>query len=145
MRDSIIIDARRAGGAKMPARKPEEIHDLFAQALSAGDVDAVISLYEPDAILAPQPGQVVRGRAAIREALAGYLALKPVFTLQSSKVIQSGDIALLHSKWAITETDPGGGTTELAVQPTQVVRRQPDGVWLVVIDNPSGVELGCRL
>jgi len=46
----------------MPAYKLEEVHDLFAQALNAGDVDAVILLYEPEAVLCPQPGQILVGR-----------------------------------------------------------------------------------
>ena len=124
----------------MPARKPEEVHELFAQAIAAGDVNAVVALYEPDAILVAGPGQVVKGRAAIREALGGYLALKPVFTLQSSKVWQSGDTALLLSRWAITETDPSGRRVDSTVQPTSVARRQADGSWLVAIDNSSGLE-----
>lgn len=122
----------------MPAYKPEEVHELFAQALAARDVDAILSLYEPEAILSSQPGQVLSGHAAIREALTGYLAQKPKFILQSRRVIQCGDIALLHSRWAITETDVGGKTIEYEIKPALVVRRQADGTWKVVIDNPGG-------
>ncbi|MEK7387966.1 MAG: nuclear transport factor 2 family protein, partial [candidate division NC10 bacterium] len=58
----------------MRARNPEDLHRLFAAALNAGDRDALMSLYEPDATLVPQPGQAAIGKAAIREALvmAGY-------------------------------------------------------------------------
>src|SRR5215475_1990653 len=118
----------------MRAQSPEDIHKLFAQALTVGDVEAVMSLYEPDAILAPGPDQVVRGQAAIREGLASYLAGKPIFELQASRVIQSGDLALLFSKWTIIETDPNGAIVESEIHPTQIIRQQPDGSWLVVID-----------
>ncbi|HKA02163.1 MAG TPA: SgcJ/EcaC family oxidoreductase [Candidatus Solibacter sp.] len=124
----------------MPAHKLEEVHDLLARALNAGDADAVISLYEPEAILAPQPGQILSGRAAIREALTGYLAQKPKFTLHSRSIIQAGEIALLRSRWTIRETDADGKTIEYEVKPTLVMRRQPDRTWQVVIDNPSGDE-----
>jgi ketosteroid isomerase-like protein len=39
--------------------------------------------------------------------------------------------------WA---TAPGGSPLELAGRFTDVVRRQPDGRWLFVIDNPYGVD-----
>ena len=61
----------------MPARKPEELDVLFANAINAGDIEAVIKLYEPGASLMPEPGQVVSGVKAIREALGGFLAMKP--------------------------------------------------------------------
>jgi uncharacterized protein (TIGR02246 family) len=124
----------------MPANKPEDIPRLFTEAFNAGDLNAVMSLYEPDAILVPQPGQIVRGQAAIREALKGYLALKPRLTLQFDKALGSTDIVLLISKWTLKGTGPDGSTVEMAGQATDVVRRQKNGTWLVVIDNPFGVQ-----
>ena len=97
-----------------------------------------MSLYEPAAILAPQPGQVVRGHAAIREALRAFLAIARQFTLQAGNVMETNDIALLCSKWALKGTDPQGNSVELAGQTADVVRRQSDGTWLLVIDNPWG-------
>jgi len=124
----------------MPAYKLEEVHDLFAQALNAGDVDTVISLYEPEAVVFSQPGQVLAGREAIREAMSAYLAKKPKFILHSRSVFKAGEIALLRSRWTISETDASGETVEYEVKPTLVLRRQGDETWQVVIDNPSGGE-----
>jgi uncharacterized protein (TIGR02246 family) len=53
----------------MPARTPEELPRLFAEAFSAHDLEAALALYEPGATLIPLPGQVVTGTEAIREAL----------------------------------------------------------------------------
>jgi uncharacterized protein (TIGR02246 family) len=58
----------------MPAHTPEEVQPLWAQAFSAHDLEAVMALYEPEATLIPQPGQVVTGTEAIREALSGLLS-----------------------------------------------------------------------
>lgn len=122
----------------MPAHSPRAVHELFANAFASGDLEAVISLYEPDAILVPQPGHVVRGHAAIREALRGFLAITRRFTLQFGNAFETSDIALLCSKWTLTGADPAGNSVELAGQTADVVRRQSDGTWLVVIDNPWG-------
>ena len=64
----------------MNATTPDEVDTLFAKALNAGDLDALTSLYEPDASLMPAPGNVVVGKVAIRGALAGFLAAKPSMT-----------------------------------------------------------------
>jgi uncharacterized protein (TIGR02246 family) len=126
----------------MPAHTPEEVQPLWAEAFSAHDLEAVMALYEPEATLIPQPGQIVTGTEAIREALSGFLALKPKFELEFQKAFQAGDIALLFSEWTLSATDPDGNAVELAGRTSDVARRQSDGSWLVVIDDPYGSEHG---
>jgi uncharacterized protein (TIGR02246 family) len=46
------------------------VQRLFAEAFGSHDLEAVLALYEPDATLIPQPGEVVTGTEAIREAPA---------------------------------------------------------------------------
>jgi uncharacterized protein (TIGR02246 family) len=122
----------------MPARTPQEVHQIFTQAFTARDSEALVALYEPDAAFMPQPGQVVSGHAAIRDAIGGFLALNAEFKMQPGSVVEAGDIALLLSKWTLSGTDTSGAAVDLAGQTADVVRRQPDGNWLIVIDNPYG-------
>ena len=126
----------------MPARTPEELPPLFAQAFGAHDLEAALALYEPEATLIPQPGQVVTGTEAIREALSGFLALKPKFESEFKKAFQVGEIALLFSEWTLSATDPNGNAIEMEGRTTDVARRQSDGSWLFVIDDPYGSEHG---
>ena len=122
----------------MSAHKPEEIHDLFAVAFAAGDLDGLLSLYEPHAVFAPRPGPAVSGQVAIREALAGFFQLNAQLTLRVERVLQSGELALLISHWTLNGTDPNGNKVEQCGTTSDVARRQPDGTWLLVIDNPYG-------
>jgi uncharacterized protein (TIGR02246 family) len=126
----------------MPARTPEELPLLFAQAFGAHDLEAALALFEPEAILIPQPGQVVTGTEAIREALSGFLALKPKFESEFKKAFQVGEIALLFSDWTLSATDPDGNAIEMAGRTTDVARRQSDGSWRFVVDDPYGTEHG---
>jgi ketosteroid isomerase-like protein len=61
----------------MPARSPDALDRLFAEALNGGNLDALVALYEPNANLMPEPGKVVVGTEAIRKALRAILAAKP--------------------------------------------------------------------
>jgi uncharacterized protein (TIGR02246 family) len=130
----------------MPAHTPEEVHRLWAKAFSAHDLEAVMALYEPEAtLIAPGqevPNLILTGAEAVREHLSGLLALKPKFELEFKKAVQAGDIALLFSEWTLSATDPDGNAVEMEGRTSDVVRRQPDGSWLVVIENPSGTEHG---
>lgn len=122
----------------MSARTPEDVHRLFAERFQAGDLRGLLDLYEPDALLVPQPGQVVTGRNAIGEALKAFLALRGRFELRLERALVTGDIALLFSRWTLNATAPDGSPLMLAGQTSDVVRRQSDGSWLMVIDNPYG-------
>jgi uncharacterized protein (TIGR02246 family) len=127
----------------MPARTPEEVQQLFATGFNAGDLDAVMELYEREASLVPQPGQLVTGIDAIRQALSDLLALfssQPTFTLEPGKTFEVGDLALLVSRWSLIGAGSDGNALDLTGQTTDLVRRQYEGNWLYVLDNPFGVE-----
>lgn len=123
----------------MPVQRPQEMYDLFKKFFDAKDADGLITLYEPDAAFQPQPGLVVTGHTAIKEAFGGFLALDAEFLMEPAKIIEAGDLALLISKWTLKGTDPTGSPVDLSGQTSDVVRRQSDGSWLFVIDNPYGM------
>jgi ketosteroid isomerase-like protein len=106
-----------------PARQPEDLGRFFVQRANDGDLDGLVALYEPSAVLASGPGQTVAGSSAIRQELAQFLAGSPRLTGQSQPAVRFGDLALTSTTFA------GGATAEVA-------RRQADGTWLWVIDQP---------
>ena len=124
----------------MVKNNPVELDQLFERALNAGDLDALVALYEPQAALMPSPGNVVIGTAAIREALAGFLAAKPTITTSGKLMAQSGDIALLANKWTLALTGPDGKPTTMSGNAVEVARRQPAGHWLFAMDMPFGMD-----
>ena len=124
----------------MPARSPEELDRLFSEALNAGNLEALAALYESQAALSPEPGTVVIGTKAIREALSRFLAAKPTIALANKLLAQTGDIALITAKWELSGTGPEGNAVKMSGQSVEVCRRQPDGHWLFVIDTPWGLE-----
>jgi uncharacterized protein (TIGR02246 family) len=123
----------------MPATEPEQMHGLFEQAFNAGDLEALMALYEADATLVPQPGAVAEGPAAIRESLRWFLDRRGEITLDTKLVLQVGDLAYLSNRWSLSGgTMPDGSPAELGAVTAEVARRQPDGTWLYVIDNAWG-------
>jgi uncharacterized protein (TIGR02246 family) len=115
---------------------PEALMRTFSAHLNGGDLDGLVALYEPDAVFEPQPGVVVHGRAAIRDALGQLLALGPTITAGTVQVLTGGDIALVVNEWSLTGTAPDGTAVRQGGRSADVVRRQPDGRWLVVVDKP---------
>ncbi|MEZ0067628.1 ketosteroid isomerase-like protein [Streptacidiphilus sp. MAP12-20] len=123
----------------MPAQTPAELHRMFQQAVNDGAVDALVALYEPEPAFATRAGDPAVGGTALRAHLAGLLAARPHFDrVATTKVFETGDIALTCSDWSATATDAHGATVAMSGRGTEVARRQPDGTWLLVIDNPWG-------
>jgi uncharacterized protein (TIGR02246 family) len=123
----------------MPANQPDDMPATFEQAFNSGDIDQVLALYEADAVFVPQPGQVVHGLAAIREALQSFLALKLPIRLERKRVLVMGDVALVSSSWKLSGAGTDGSAVDLGGNTTEVIRRQQDGTWRYVIDDPFSV------
>ena len=119
------------------ARTPEELHRLWTEYFVAGDLDGLLSLYEPGAAFVAQSGAYVTGLRAIREVLAGFLVVRRTFEIEVGRAIQSGDLALMVSSWKLSGEERGA-PYETKGRTADVVRRQPDGSWLYVIDSPYG-------
>jgi uncharacterized protein (TIGR02246 family) len=124
----------------MTAERPEQVIELFAASLNRGDVDTAIALYESEAAFAPRPGEEVTGRAAIRDALQQFAALKPRLRGEITSVLTAGDVALVHNRWQLEGTQPDGSPVEMRGQSADVLRRASDGGWRIVIDDPWGSE-----
>ena len=120
------------------SNEPAGVIERFSELLAQGDLDGMVELYEPDATFAPEPGQVVSGRDAIRAALAPFLAVQPRMTGHIEKVLRAGDTALVANRWTLTGRAPDGSPVELGATSADVVRRRPDGSWGIVIDDPWG-------
>jgi uncharacterized protein (TIGR02246 family) len=111
------------------AHKPEDLTRLFVERANEGDAAGIAALYEENAVMAYPPGQQTVGREAIRQLWEKVLANAPRFEPEPPlPTLVSGDIAL-------TSTPPKDDAGARA----QVVRRQPDGTWLRLLDQPEFV------
>jgi uncharacterized protein (TIGR02246 family) len=116
------------------ATTPDQLGPLFTRYLAAGDLEALVSLYEPAATLRPEPGRVASGTDAIRESLQAYVEAGARISLELRTIRTTGDLALLSNRATAEGLLPGGAV--LSTTTTEVARRQPDGRWLYVIDDP---------
>lgn len=106
------------------ATDPNDLEKFFIERASAGDVEGLIALYEPDATLDCGDGSVLVGRDQIRRFLVSFLASGPQLVLGAqAPALTSGDLALTSSR-----SVNGDVTAEIA-------RRQPDGTWLWAVDQ----------
>ncbi len=124
-----------------PESGPAAAVARLSDAVNRGDLEGAAALYEPAAVLVGQPGQVARGAEQVREALRGFIALRPTLVTTGSQVIESSDLALYLSRWTLTGAGPDGALVAMGGESADVLRRQPDGRWLIALDDPWGTRL----
>ncbi|RFU88536.1 nuclear transport factor 2 family protein [Streptomyces triticagri] len=108
------------------ATEPNDLGRYFIERANAGDVEGLVALYEPGAVLAFPPGSLATGHEEIRKVYEQFVAAAPVLSPGTQHpALVSGDLALT----AATLTN-GDVTVEVA-------RRQPDGTWLWAADQPA--------
>jgi ketosteroid isomerase-like protein len=124
----------------MNNRTPVEVLQSIVDGINSGNLDALVPLYEPNAGFAAQPGNLAHGLVGVRESLAGFIAMKGKLDLKVTRVLEVNDLALVIGVWSFTGTGPDDQLVKLASKSADVLRRQPDGSWRFVIDNPWGTD-----
>lgn len=114
-------------GSDAKAMEPEEVTRLVVERLNAGDAAGVAALYELEAVLAYPPDRPVTGRAAIQAIYQRMAEAGVKFATETPlPTVTFEDLALTSTRSA--------ENTGVRVQ---VLRRQPDGSWLRIIDRPE--------
>jgi ketosteroid isomerase-like protein len=106
------------------AVEPQDLERLFVRRVNAGDVEGLVALFEPNAVMVHEQGQVATGHDEIRRVLDDFVRSGVELTLGDQRApVRAGDLVLTS-----TRLHDGGVTAEVA-------RRRPDGTWRWVIDR----------
>ena len=124
----------------MATTTPEQVLDSIVTGINTGDLESLMPLYESDAAFATQPGNLAPGAPGIREALTGFISMKGKLDLEVTRVLEVDDLALVIGVWTFNGTGADGEPVQLAAKNADVLRRQTDGTWRFVIDNPWGTD-----
>lgn len=112
----------------------------WSAAAQAKDPDKFASFYAEDATLMLEDMADFKGKAAIREAIAGMMQ-DPAFALSfettTVEVARSGDLACETITYSITTTDPKTKKPMTEAGAGVVVwKKQADGSWKALLDIP---------
>ncbi|MGA8916805.1 MAG: nuclear transport factor 2 family protein [Nitrososphaeraceae archaeon] len=119
---------------------PEEVLNSVTEGINAADLDSLMTLYEPLACFASQPGQLAKSPDGIRESLRGFIDMNGKLDLKVKRVLRASDLALVTTEWSFSGTGSNGKRVDMTAKSADVLRQQPDGTWRFVIDNPWGTD-----
>ena len=118
----------------MIATSPEHAVELLDRAFAQGDLPTVLSFYEEVAVVITEPGKAARGTAELRSFFARAMQSGSSAKQLRTQVMEADGVALFVSRWTLQVE----GAAERTFNATTVFRKQADGGWKVLIDNPFG-------
>src|SRR5262245_5815988 len=114
------------------------VDEAWIRAVKAGNVDAVVALYAPDAVLYPPDALEAHGTAAIRSSYAEMLGAVVINDATIDSQYQtSGDVSVGFGKATLTMTPKAGGSPQTMSVRVTAVARKIGGKWLYVVDHAS--------
>ena len=126
--------------ATISTATPEQVLESIVSGINSGDLESLMPLYESEAAFAKQPGELAPGVPGVREALSGFISMNGTLDLDVTRVLEADDLALVIGVWSFDGTGPDGEPVHLEARNADVLRRQADGTWRFVIDNPWGTD-----
>ena len=116
--------------------RPEDVYPRLCEVYNAGDLEALLALYDPAAVFVVKPGYVTRGPAELRAALQRAIDLRGKLTITPQSFVRADDIVLVLGQFALSGVRRDGTPLDRVARFADVLRRQPDGGWRIAVDNP---------
>jgi ketosteroid isomerase-like protein len=85
-------------------------------------------------------GETVVGRERIRQVLRGMIDTKTRLHGRVVRAVAIGDVALLYTDFDGTAVDAPGRRAEVHHKTIEVLGRQPDGTWKLIVGDPNARE-----
>lgn len=112
--------------------------EKMVTAFQKKDIDGVLATYENDAIVLFEPQKPVSGKETLRAVFTQFVGMNPQYTFSGHEIYISGNIATHIAPWKMVGQMPDGSKIEQSGLSVAVLRKQADGNWLMIQDNPHG-------
>ena len=116
---------------------PDEAEEYFMDCIREGNLKNAMSCFDQEAVYMDKDGNAISGLDNIEKVMANLCKMKPDIKIYKHKNIPVGnDLMYRLDKWTLTATDPQGNPIKMQGASANIMRKNADGVWLWLVDNP---------
>lgn len=140
---SVFSNAQTFKSMEKQAFNPTQLEVLQAvqqmtDAFHQKDIDGVMSSYESNALVVFDPQNPIQDAELLKEKFVQSFGISPRFEYRGHEVFVNGDIGVHLAPWTMTGTAPDGTAIQQTGLSIAVLRRQKNGEWLMIFDDPHG-------
>lgn len=115
---------------------PQGTVQYFRHCIHQGDLKGALSCFDSAATYIERDGREIKGLAHIEKALESLCLWKPEIKGMNHKLTCVGDIALWVDNYVVKAKMPNGDPIEMEGVTTCILKRNNQGIWLWLVDNP---------
>ncbi|PQA93981.1 hypothetical protein B0A69_10315 [Chryseobacterium shigense] len=115
---------------------PAEAVRYFRYCIVTGDLNGALGCFDKDAVYIERDGLEIKGLENIQKPLEHLCNWKPDIQGNKHKLTIVGDLAVWVDKWTLKATSPDGNFIEMDGATTCMMKRNEEGIWLWLVDNP---------
>jgi uncharacterized protein (TIGR02246 family) len=110
----------------------------FRHCIKNGDAAGALSCFHPDAVYIDRNGRELRGLDQIALAMNEICRLKMDIQGETPHITVVNDLAMWQDQWEMTGTAPDGHPLHMTGNTSCIMKRNEEGEWLWLVDNPFG-------
>ena len=134
--DAPMPDPKGTKSAMLP-HKPADWPRVFFGASRLRRSRGSRSAVRPNAKFVAGSGETIVGRDQIRDVLARMIRSKTKLQSRVIKAISADDVTVLYSDFEDTTMDASEKTIDVRYNAVEVLRRQPNGCWKLIVGDPN--------
>ncbi|OUS00894.1 hypothetical protein A9Q86_09085 [Flavobacteriales bacterium 33_180_T64] len=137
---SLTINAQTNSTKKMTEEEQNVLNTIkkMTKAFENKDIDGVMSCYESGAVIVFEPETPISDINVSRQMFIEIFKINPMFSYNGHDVFITGNIATHITPWVMKAKAPDGTEIKQNGLSIAVLRKQENGNWLMVLDNPHG-------
>lgn len=102
------------------------------------DIEDVMAFYEPNALVIFEPETPIKDPVELRAMFMNAFVINPIFTYSGHEVFVNGNLATHIAPWTMNGQTPDGTKITQSGLSVAILRKQQNGEWLIIFDNPHG-------
>lgn len=112
--------------------------DKMTTSFNNKDIEGVMSTYESNAIIMFEPETPTSDEATCKKMFQGFFQMNAKFTFYGHEIYITDNIATHITPWKMTATAPDGSVINQKGLSVALLRKQTNGEWLMIVDDPYG-------
>ncbi|MES2575030.1 MAG: nuclear transport factor 2 family protein [Bacteroidota bacterium] len=120
---------------------PSDAVKYFRNCILAGDLTGALSCFDKDATYIERDGQEIKGLDNIKKSMEHLCTWKPDIKGSKQKVTIVGNLAVWVDAWTLKAVMPDGNPIEMNGATTCMMKKNENGIWLWLVDNPFAAQV----